>query len=75
MSDTDHCAYCGAPFTADEYGNTDKYHRQTPLCPTCFADPVRVRLTASAYDPTSWWNLSPPMNPAFAPGTKLRQPN
>ena len=54
--DSHHCAYCGAPFNDKEFSHVDKYHRETPLCGACYADNDRCRATASAYDPTSFWN-------------------
>lgn len=50
------CTHCGAPFSDKEYANVDKYHRETPLCSKCYDDHDRCRATASAYDPTSFWN-------------------
>ena len=57
--DLNHCTYCGVAFDDKEHGHVDKYHRRTPLCSGCYADHDRCRATASAYDPTSFWNSTP----------------
>jgi hypothetical protein len=54
----ENCSYCGKPFDGPEcVAHVDDYHRLTPLCGECYANPVAAKATASdPENPTSWWN-------------------